>query len=356
MTLTRWKLLAGTFGLAVCGIAALAEPTKSKQATETVAQSNCAVAPPVPTSIPQQMPAPLPVPVPLPQVNPVAFNEPVPPTTPAPLMIPPIQPVETPAPRLGVSTPAEAAPVAVALPSIDLPQTPPVKPLPAVATAPPTKQQLAQFVTELAEAGEPVAQPVPVMTLPAVNTTVAVSPPVQMQPVGLPPLVPPEMAPVAPSPVKMTTYSTPVAPISDKKFKVLLQIGDTLPKFEIRDGEDVLLKVVADKVDVKSPTERSELWATLKAAGQVKFVMPGGEGVCDELQVVPGSGEVIASGSVKFSYNWGKVETAVTSERMTFKLGKAPALTHAPTATPVGANAKDQKQIFSFGGGYMLGQ
>ena len=62
----------------------------------------------------------------------------------------------------------------------------------------------------------------------------------------------------------------------------------------------------------------------LKACGKVKFNSPGGDGFCDELVIMPGTGEVIATGKVQFKYNWGKVETAVTSERMTFRLGAAP--------------------------------
>jgi len=316
MTLTRWKLLSGTFGLAVCGLAALAEPAcqKSKQTTDVVAQSNCAVPPPAPLSIP------LPMPSPLPEVAALL-----------PMVIPMPLPVEAaPAPRLAVTVPSEAPPVTMALPVIDVPVAAVAKTVSAAA--------LAQFVNDAAKSGEVLAQPMPAITLPQVVTLPAVVPVLK----------------TAPS-VQTTGYTAPGL-TAEKKFKVLLQFGDTLPKFEIRDGEETLLKVVADKVDVKSPAERSELWATLKATGQVKFVTPGGEGVCDELSVMPGSGEVVASGSVKFTTSWGKVETAVTSERMTFKLGKGPALTHAPAPTPVGANTKEVKQIFFFGNGYIPGQ
>jgi hypothetical protein len=55
--------------------------------------------------------------------------------------------------------------------------------------------------------------------------------------------------------------------------------------------------------------------------GKVIFVTPGGEGNCDELSVVPGTGELVVSGNVKFRYHWGKVETEVVGERMTFRLG-----------------------------------
>jgi hypothetical protein len=312
MTLTRWKLLTGTFGLAVCGIAALAEPAcqKSKQNTDAVAQANCAVPPPVPVTVP------LPMPAPLPEIATVV---------PVPLSLPPVE--TTPAPKLAVTSPADAPPVTLTPPVIEALR------IQETAAEPKTESPagFARFLNEAIQAGEPVAQPVPAITLPAVVSTPPMpapvpvpvpvnspAPPVQMVPV--PAIVETKTAPA----VQTTGYTA----ASEKKFKVLLQIGDTLPKFEIRDGEDVLLKVVADKVDVKSPAERSELWATLKAGGQVKFVTPGGEGVCDELQVIPGSGEVVASGSVKFSYNWGKVETAVTSERMTFRLGSAPALAH----------------------------
>ena len=62
----------------------------------------------------------------------------------------------------------------------------------------------------------------------------------------------------------------------------------------------------------------------MRATGKVGFVTPGGDGVCDELSVVPGTGQVVVTGKVQFKYNWGKVETTVSGDRLTFRLGSAP--------------------------------
>jgi hypothetical protein len=110
-------------------------------------------------------------------------------------------------------------------------------------------------------------------------------------------------------------------------------MGDERPRFEVRDGDEVYLKVVCERVEVKSPSDRGETMSTLKAAGRVAFVTPGGEGTCDELTVVPGTGQVLVTGKVSFKYNWGKVETTVSGDRMVFRLGTAPSMPQ-PTTIP----------------------
>jgi len=123
--------------------------------------------------------------------------------------------------------------------------------------------------------------------------------------------------------------------VFEKKLKVMLHMGDERPRFEIRDGDEVYLKVVCDKVDVKSPVEKGETSSTLKASGKVTFITPGGDGVCDELTVAPGSGLVVVTGKVTFRYTWGKAETTVSGDKMTFRLGQTPGQTiAAPTTVP----------------------
>jgi hypothetical protein len=69
--------------------------------------------------------------------------------------------------------------------------------------------------------------------------------------------------------------------------------------------------------------------STLRATGRVTFVTPGGDGTCEELTVIPGTGQVVVAGRVSFKYNWGKVETIVSGEKMTFRLGSAPGVVPA---------------------------
>ena len=129
------------------------------------------------------------------------------------------------------------------------------------------------------------------------------------------------------------TNSTPAGgAISARAFR---PPGDDRPRFEVRDGEECYLKVVCDKVDVKSPSDRGESMSVLKATGKVAFVTPGGEGECEELSVVPGTGQVIVSGKVTVKHTWGKAETTFSCDRMTFRLGSAPGMAPAsPTAIP----------------------
>jgi len=153
-------------------------------------------------------------------------------------------------------------------------------------------------------------------------------------PIVLPPVI--ETLPVVHTPSPIIPEPKPIAIIGDKKFRVMLQMGDGTPKFEVRDGEEVLLKVQSDGIEVRS-TDRDESTLVLKAIKKVKFQTPGGEGCCDELQVVSGSGEVIVSGSVHFKYTRGNRDTSFTSERLAFRFGTpgpTPPIT-TPAPTPV---------------------
>lgn len=311
MNLTRWKMLAAGFGISVCGLAALAEP-----ACRTIGHSAGRSDPTVPESKPKGATEPKATPVSAP--TPVELPAPIPPIPEAkptnPLTLKEAIAIATeqgnsvPKPAVGVTTPAEIA-QPVALPDLK-PGLPPETQLPSVSQLLPI--------------------PTPVPTAPVfIGPIVTVE---QLDPNFAKPLTPPIPGPVTLLPMSVAppeVLTPPVPPItqvnsvvpSDKKLRVTLQMDEGNPKFEVRDGEEVVLKVVSDKVDVTSPKNKGERWSALKAMGQVKFMTPGGDGFCDELHVVPGTGEVIAVGHVKFTYNWGKVETSATAEKMNFRLG-----------------------------------
>jgi hypothetical protein len=174
--------------------------------------------------------------------------------------------------------------------------------LPAAAAAPPA---------------EPKPQPVPTTPVPA--------------PIASPEPTRPTQVQAAPDPAAtgLTVDRAEIQSYVEKKLKVMLHMGDDRPRFEVRDGDEVYLKVVCDKVDVKSPSDRGETMSTLRATGRVTFVTPGGEGTCEELTVIPGTGQVVVAGRVSFKYNWGKVETTVSGEKMTFRLGSTPGVVPA---------------------------
>ena len=145
-------------------------------------------------------------------------------------------------------------------------------------------------------------------------------------PVGTQPPIP------QPDPALFQAPLVPVGSAPEKKLKVMLYMGDDRPRFEVRDGEECYLKVVCDKVDVKSPSDRGESMSVMKATGKVTFVTPGGEGECEELSVVPGTGQVIVSGKVTVKHTWGKAETTFSCDRVTFRLGSAPRTRAGDTA------------------------
>jgi hypothetical protein len=310
VTLTRWKVMAGTLGVSLCGLAAVADTPK----------------PPVPVPPPAAVELP-----PLPAV----------PTPPA--VEPP--PVAVPAPA--VAAPPESAPAPKVV-ELKLPEpTPEPKPLiiqAAFEAAPPAPVPDTPAIPYPADNPKPTAPPPIAPNISAV----AVAPPAAPAPVpdmaAIPPVAPPAVLtsrPETPAPVvtpaaAVVQTPAPVAstPVSEKKLRVLLNMGEDRPRFEVRDGEETLLRLVSDKVDVKCPDAGDASAQTMRAVGGVAFVTPGGDGTCDELTLVPGTGQVVVTGKVRFRYHWGKVETEVAGDKMTFKLGAGPAAVVPAGYTP----------------------
>jgi len=323
MNRMRWKMMIGGLGLSLAGLAAVAGvPDKTGGLSCT----------------------------PNPSVHTVA-------------RVNPEQPIAVPAPKVAdlpaIPNPAAPAPIAgPALPSaglVALPVTllPPVVPIAVPESVPPQPLMIPSNSAPLPSIlSEPkpidvVPPPLPPafeLALPAPSSPVM---PVVKQP-ELPKPEPTRIQPVVPDfmpatpppvldtlPVRTMSNAPPIVSGEpsrsiEKKLKVILHLGDDRPKFEVRDNEEVYLKVTSERVEVKSPGDAGTAMSQMRAAGKVAFVTPGGEGTCDELLVVPGTGQVIVTGKVSFTYNWGKLETTVSGEKMTFRLG-------APAVTAVGA-------------------
>ncbi|OWK40491.1 hypothetical protein [Fimbriiglobus ruber] len=320
-------------------------PTLQEPAVPTPAVPPATIASPADLSAPVAgLALPLPAPVagpetaPAPRVKaervteltlPVTLSDPIAPATPK--VIPTggeIVPVVAPEPQATpavVPVPQPVAPKPLTPQPVEVRPTPAVDLLaPPVATALPPQQAVAPPVpTPAATQPVPVAPPAP--AVPPAPALAVPSPRVEAQPQLTPPA---PSQPVQAADTQPSLASQPV--VTEKKLKVMLHMGDEQPRFEVRDGEDVLLKVTCEKVDVKSPSERGETMSVLKATGKVTFMTPGGEGICDELTVAPGTGQVCVSGKVNFKYNWGKVETTVSGDKMTFRLGSAPGTVVGP--------------------------
>lgn len=339
MTLTRWKLMAGVLGLSMCGLAALAEP-----ACRTVGYTHRQT-PEVPQPVADAGSKPLPPPVNVPPPAPSTLP-------PAPASLPSLPPPATlpksdSAPPLATEVPSPPSPVLSALPTpvdtakkLDL--LPP--PLPDLAPAsPPAGGLNEKAFTDLAkqnlnmpplptlsekkpetlpspkpELPKPdAALPPPVVTFAPAPTPTSDPLPTKPAPKTELPLTPPPVVTSEPVRVSATTAAAP----AERKLKVQMHLGSGKPYFEVRDGEELVLKVVSDAVEVKAPAENGDAASVLKASGGVSFRTLGGNGTCDELRVVPGTGEVVVSGRVAVTSNWGKAETTAMADKMTFRLG-----------------------------------
>jgi hypothetical protein len=319
MRLTRWKLLAGVLGLAMGGVAATADPPA--RVITTCAPRVCyEPCPPIVVSVPvvpsqgvvvaaHQPPLPVVVPEPAVLVLPAAAEKPAAEKAPPPRPV--VENVELPAPVApivhvptpGTPPPGYRRPVMVSGPATTLDLPPPVQPVVA-----------------------PTNPPEPTLVTPVVDETIPL-PPISSSPQRLdPPALPP-------------SPSKPITPTAEPtragaSLRVVLHIGAGQPKFEVMTGDDTLLKVVSDKVDVRSPSEKGETMSALKAAGGVRFSAPGCEGTCSELTVLPGTGDVELAGDVRVKCKQGKGETEIVGGKLTFKLGSAPAYSvPEPTGT-----------------------
>ena len=126
---------------------------------------------------------------------------------------------------------------------------------------------------------------------------------------------------------------------------MLLRMGVGSPRFEIRssNGEELLLKVYAEKIEMKNAPEgvKAHPLAGVTAAGKVKFSAPGIEGTCDELSILSGTGEVMLKGSVHLKTKLkAKAWSEMTADKMIYQIGStgltAPTVS-APPVVPVQA-------------------
>lgn len=112
-----------------------------------------------------------------------------------------------------------------------------------------------------------------------------------------------------------------VTTVPQQKYRILLRVGEGEPTFEVRCGDDLMLKVICERVDIKSP-EKGQSLSAVKASGKVRFAGFGAEGTCDELSFLAGTGEVAMTGHVKIQVKdkLGRVESELSAETMKYKI------------------------------------
>ncbi|MBA4062669.1 MAG: hypothetical protein C0501_02975 [Isosphaera sp.] len=287
MSLSRWKVMAGVLGVSLGGLAAASQCPKSDGPRQANRQAD-------PPALPELPGLPTP-PATGGGTAPKGLPTPSAPAVPAP-------PVDVPAPA-----PAEPPSVPAALPPV------PVKVDPAPAASPEPKT-----IPPLPALPADPVRPVPVKDS-AVRPAAGTAPRVQD-------LIPPAAGQLPPPPL---TEAPPVAEARAEarpapaagKYRILLQVGEGEPRFEVKSGDDLVLKVVCERVDVKSP-ERGAGPSAVTAAGRVRFVGFGAEGTCDGLSFLAGTGEVVLTGAVKVQVKdkLGRVESELSAETMKYKI------------------------------------
>jgi hypothetical protein len=342
MSLSRWKMMAGVLGLSLGGLAAASQCPKddTKGSSKPPEPPALELPPPMPTpptSGPKMPPAPAAPPAPTAPATAPALPLPGPATPSGPDLLPPAAAIPSPAglpmtPTIpsakGPATPANAPamPPAVVPASGQtpkeagpaLPAAPDLGPAPALPGSPgsgiPTKPA-PLAAPELSPAAAPQD-----LTPPKATGAVPPSPP------SVAGHADPGHAPdAAPRPggdplVHSTAARTPAA-ATVSKYRILLRVGEGEPTFEVKCGDDLLLKVTCEKVDIKSP-EKGNGPSSVKASGKVRFAGFGAEGTCEELSFLAGTGEVSMAGAVKIHVKdkLGRVESELSTESVRYKI------------------------------------
>lgn len=320
MPLKYWRTMLIASALGVCGLAVWAND-----------------------KTPNKLPMPSPesvVPLPAPATD-AAKDDPFPGTKAAEPSPEPIKVLELagnppPAGSLPVAPPVVPPPVLPTkadVPSLDFPSEPPkvVKPTP-----PPTLDPLplpGARARPALPSNDPPPLPKAALDLP---TSPKVTPPPGPGELDLPrdepkyipipntPARPTPIMPVATNPVASTPALAPAA------YKLHVRMGGNLgPRFEVRDGDSLLLKVYCDHIDMQG-TKGATTIPGLTATGRVRVAGSGVSGTCDSLTIVSAKGEVKLQGNVKLTCYRGNASSEISGESMSFQL-KGTTTTESPT-------------------------
>lgn len=315
MTISRYKIMAGILGVSLGGLAAVA----GQCPRPTTHRSD---APPGDPKVPNagSKPSALPsidLPPAAPPANPVAVDLPalpapsLPPAAPAKLPeLPPVTPVKAELPK----TPAIPTPVVIPAAGSTLPEVPPALPAVPVAEKTPAVAPAAPPKT-VAPTTDPIIPTAPATAF--VPTPAPAAPSAAVPPT---PAVVDQVPAVRPAPAPAAQQAAPAA----NRFRILLRVGEGEPMFEVKSGDDLVMRVVCEKVDIKSP-DKGTGPSSVIATGRVRFVGFGAEGSCESLSFLAGTGEVAMTGSVRVQVKdkIGRVESELTSDRLQYRLDAA---------------------------------
>lgn len=362
MLLTRWKLMAGVLGVSIGGLAAAAsqcpklDKTKGRQPEAPVTAEapklppagapSAPVLPPAPPAVPQLVPAGVTPPLPsgpvtdlkLPDAPTGGLTLPeLPVASPEPKPAKPVKPAEV-QPTSGLLPPLpDAKPVAEAPAKKPTPPMAPPKPA-ALPTTPAAEAPTIVPIGDLVPPAPAKPTPPPAAPAPTGDVTPALIKPAATMPTPVVPTAGTTQLPPAPPAESKNPLALPIeqpnvidVPASKpapaeavkaaSKYRIVLRVGEGEPTFEVRSGDDLILKVACEKVDVKSPEKGAGLSA-VTARGKVRFAGFGVEGTCEELAFMAGTGEVSMNGDVKVQMKdkLGRVESELTTATLKYKV------------------------------------
>ena len=302
MLFSRWKLFTGALGLSIGGLATFGGQTPKPADSPLMVRADEKPLPPPPSVAQPVSPAAIVLPT-VPSVVPPSFPG-TPPSAPVielpGLPLPDSKPTETklpPSTKPVTTMDLAVLPVSgVTLPPLPSAPPPPISALssnpPVTPSLPPMPKPSPFVLPELPDSLPPMPKPSPFVSQ------------------ELPPSLPPMPAPTAP----------PVT-VSPSKFRIVLRVGNGEATFEVRHDDDLVMKVVCEKVDIKS-REKGQGPSSITATGNVRFVGFGAEGSCESLSFLAGTGEVSLVGNVnvKVRDKIGRVESELHADKMKYKL------------------------------------
>jgi hypothetical protein len=145
---------------------------------------------------------------------------------------------------------------------------------------------------------------------------------------GTPPVpapTPPEPAPTAvtpathaaPAPLAAGVPATPPQPVSPFPWKLALEVVNGVTQIELRHGDEVLMKVQCDRIDLHTPA------GGLQATGRVAVTGPCVEARCDRLTIAWATGQVALDGGVRLAFQTRGVVHEMRAESVCFRLNGA---------------------------------
>ncbi len=259
--------------------------------------------------------------------------------------------------KVGASNPEPASPK-LALPSdppplpvknLELPPAPTgLEPPPAIPHASPTvppKQDTPKPSLELPKAPLPIESPKspapasePPIDLPSAPAAATPKLDFPSPPPLRPSLAAAPAAPIAPAVSVPQSAEPPVASApASGPFKMFLRMGGSAqPRFEVKDGDAMILKVYFDHVDLHAGNQG------LTAKGNVRMHGSGLDGTCDQLSLSSTKGEVELKGNIRLNCYRGGASTLITADQMKFQLKGAsdPAKSHKTGTVPASWSGK----------------